>query len=94
MGRARSVTRSDLHRLDGRTQEICSWETRIPIPSTDMGMDPEMYGVTFRILESEDEHFYENERFGYHWALNGFELPEEILEKVYSQNAKKLYKSL
>ena len=61
---------------------------------TDMGMDPEMYGVTFRILESEDEHFYENERFGYHWALNGFGLPEEILEKVYSQNAKKLYKSL
>lgn len=61
---------------------------------TDMGMDPEMYGVTFRILESEDEHFYENEMFGYHWPLNGFGLPPEILEKVYNQNAKKIYNSL
>ena len=61
---------------------------------TDMGMDPEMYGITFRILESEDEHFYENEMFGYHWPLNGFGLPDDILEKVYNQNAKKLFNSL
>ncbi len=61
---------------------------------TDMGPDPEMYGITFRILESEDEHFYENDQFGYHWALNGFGLPGEILEKVYNKNAKTLYNSL
>jgi len=61
---------------------------------TDMGMNQEMYGLTFRILESEDEHFYENDMFGYHWALNGFGLPYEILEKVYNQNAKKLFNSL
>lgn len=61
---------------------------------TDMGMDREMYWVTFRILESADEHFYENEMFGYHWPLNGFGLSREILEQVYHMNADKLYNSL
>jgi hypothetical protein len=61
---------------------------------TDMGMDREMYSITFRILESEDEHFYENELFGYHWPLNGFGLSGEVLEQVYQKNAVKLYNSL
>lgn len=61
---------------------------------TDMGMDADMYGITFRILESRDEHFYENDMFGYHWPLNGFGLPAEILESVYRKNALKLYKTL
>ncbi len=57
---------------------------------TDMGVDPQMYQTTFRILESLDEHFYENEQFGYHWALNGFGLSGEILKNVYHDNAAKL----
>jgi predicted TIM-barrel fold metal-dependent hydrolase len=61
---------------------------------TDMGMDEEMYRVTFRILESEDEHFYENDMFGYHWPLNGFGLPGQVLEKVYRKNAVKLFETL
>lgn len=61
---------------------------------TDMGMDQAMYQVTFRILESEDEHFYETEMFDYHWALNGFGLPEPILKKVYHENAMRLYEQL
>jgi predicted TIM-barrel fold metal-dependent hydrolase len=61
---------------------------------TDMGVDKEMYRVTFRILESLDEHFYENEQFGYHWALNGFGLSDEILQQVYHDNAAKLLASL
>lgn len=60
---------------------------------TDMGVDKEMYRVTFRILESLDEHFYENEQFGYHWALNGFGLNDEILKQVYHDNAAKLLAS-
>jgi hypothetical protein len=60
---------------------------------TDMGVDKEMYRVTFRILESLDEHFYENEQFGYHWALNGFGLSDEILRQVYHDNAEKLLAS-
>ena len=58
---------------------------------TDMGMDEEMYRVTFRILESEDEHFYANELFSYHWPLNGFGLSGPVLEKVYYGNALNIY---
>jgi uncharacterized protein len=57
---------------------------------TDMGIDKAMYGVTFRILQSLDEHFYEIEQFGYHWSLNGFGLSDAILKQVYRDNAANL----
>jgi predicted TIM-barrel fold metal-dependent hydrolase len=57
---------------------------------TDMGFDPPMYRTTFRILETLDEHFYEIDQFGYHWALNGFGLPDSVLKKVYRENAARL----
>ena len=57
---------------------------------TDMGMDEHMYRVTFRVLETTDEHFYESQLFGYHWAMNGFGLPDGILKKLYSENALKI----
>ncbi len=57
---------------------------------TDMGFEREMYCVTFRILETSDEHFYEHDMFGYHWSLNSFELPDEVLRKVYRTNAVKI----
>jgi len=57
---------------------------------TDMGFDKPMYRITFRILESLDEHFYENEQFHYHWSLNGFGLGSEILKNIYQANATKL----
>ena len=57
---------------------------------TDMGFDKPMYQVTFRILETFDEHFYETDMFGYHWSLNGFGLSDEILQKLYRTNAEKL----
>jgi predicted TIM-barrel fold metal-dependent hydrolase len=60
---------------------------------TDMGFDKSMYQVTFRILETSDEHFYETEMFSYHWSLNGFGLPDEILQKIYHANAEKLLSS-
>ncbi len=60
---------------------------------TDMGFDKPMYRITFRVLETEDEHFYETEQFGYHWSLNGFGLSDEILRKVYHDNAEKLLAS-
>jgi len=60
---------------------------------TDMGFDKEMYRVTFRILETSDEHFYEHDMFSYHWSLNGFALPDEILRKVYRSNAEKILNS-
>ncbi|MBK7229304.1 MAG: amidohydrolase family protein [Ignavibacteriales bacterium] len=57
---------------------------------TDMGFEKSMYETTFRILESNDEHFYNIELFGYHWPLYGFGLNDKVLEKLYSINAKKV----
>ena len=59
---------------------------------TDMSYDTSMYRITFRVLESYDEHFYEIGLFGYHWALNGFGLSKEILKKLYHDNAANLLK--
>ncbi|MBI4875460.1 MAG: amidohydrolase family protein [Acidobacteria bacterium] len=59
---------------------------------TDMGFNSPMYRITFRILETPDEHFYEIEQFGYHWSLNGFGLPDAVLKKVYRDNALQVLK--
>ncbi len=57
---------------------------------TDMGKDLSMYTVTFRILESNDEHFYAADHFDYHWPLHGFGLKDKVLKKIYSGNARKI----
>jgi len=54
---------------------------------TDMGFEDAMYETTFRVLQTPDEHFYRTEQFNYHWALNGFDLDDEILQKLYKTNA-------
>ena len=56
---------------------------------TDNGMSADMYRTVFRILETEDEHFYIPD-FGYHWYYSGFYLPDEVLEKIYYKNAEKI----
>lgn len=61
---------------------------------TDMGFEKSMYEVTFRILETNDEHFYEIDLFNYHWPLYGFGLSDEVLKKLYRENALKLYEKL
>lgn len=57
---------------------------------TDMGTGGSMYDITFRILESQDEHFYEIEQFNYHWPLYGFDLDSTVLQKIYRSNAEKI----
>ncbi|TAL77411.1 MAG: amidohydrolase [Bacteroidetes bacterium] len=57
---------------------------------TDMGMSISMYRSTFRVLESNDEHFYEYR--SYKWAQSGIGLPKEVLKKVYHDNAAKILK--
>jgi predicted TIM-barrel fold metal-dependent hydrolase len=54
---------------------------------TDMGYNQHMFSITFRLLETSDEHFYETEQFHYHWPLYGFGLPDNVLRKVYRDNA-------
>ena len=53
---------------------------------TDMGADPDMYRLTFRILETLDEHFYAP-IFEYHWSYSGFGLDPSVLKKLYRTNA-------
>jgi hypothetical protein len=54
---------------------------------TDMGSSAAMYRTTFRILETEDEHFYDHSLFSYHWSLYGLGLPDAVLKKLYRDNA-------
>jgi predicted TIM-barrel fold metal-dependent hydrolase len=57
---------------------------------TDMGFNEAMYKITFRILETTDEHFYEIDQFHYHWPLYGLDLPKSVLLKLYKTNAEKI----
>ena len=59
---------------------------------TDMGITKKMYTTTFRILETADEHFYEQDLFDYHWPLYGLALSDSTLKKIYSDNGKKILK--
>jgi predicted TIM-barrel fold metal-dependent hydrolase len=57
---------------------------------TDMGASTDTYRLTFRILETADEHFYAWSHFTYHWPLSGLALSDPILQKVYRANALKI----
>lgn len=57
---------------------------------TDNTPHPEMYRTSFRILETEDEHFYPAYFSKYHWPQHAFGLPDDILKKIYHDNAGRL----
>src|SRR6266545_866477 len=57
---------------------------------TDMNPDPEMYRVTFRLLETADEHFYPAYFRKYHWPMHAWALPDQLLKKIYRDNASRL----
>ena len=61
----------------------------------DMPISPEAYRCYFRFLETRDEHFDYPDyigRFGVYtrWKLCGLDLPEDVLKKVYHQNAERV----
>ncbi len=58
---------------------------------TDMGPEPEMYRVTFRLLETADEHFYPVYFRKYHWPMHAWALPDAVLKKVYRDNALRVF---
>jgi predicted TIM-barrel fold metal-dependent hydrolase len=72
------------------TQFIEKYQDRV-LYGTDMGYNELMFSTTFRILETHDEHFYVHEMFNYHWPLHGFGLPNDVLKKVYAENARKVF---
>jgi predicted TIM-barrel fold metal-dependent hydrolase len=58
-----------------------------------MGKDvwePSEYAVYFRVLETADEYFpYYRKRHAF-WRLYGLELPDPVLRKIYSENARRI----
>lgn len=50
----------------------------------------EMFRMTFRVLESPDEHFYLTDLVGYKWPMYGLSLNKEVLKNIYNENARKI----
>jgi uncharacterized protein len=79
-------------------QFLMKYPDRI-VYGTDVTYSKPFFSTTFRIMESEDEHFYgrglvdtANFNFNYHWTLNAFGLPDDVLKKVYHDNAVNIFK--
>ena len=68
---------------------ITKYQNRL-LYGTDMGLEENIYKVTFRVLETADEHFYGIDLFNYHWPLYGLHLPKQVLKKLYKTNATKI----
>ncbi len=47
----------------------------------------EMLRMTFRVLQTPDEHFYITDLVGYKWPLYGLDLSDQALQKIYRENA-------
>jgi predicted TIM-barrel fold metal-dependent hydrolase len=62
-----------------------------------MGKDswaPSEYHVYFRVLETADEYFDYYRRRHAHWKLYGVNLPDDVLRKVYYENALRIVPGL
>jgi predicted TIM-barrel fold metal-dependent hydrolase len=63
----------------------------------DLTPDAAEYGIHFRFLETEDEHFrYSTDEIPPQgrWAIHGLGLPDEVLRRVYAENALRLIRGL
>lgn len=52
--------------------------------------NPSEYPTYFRVLETSDEYFPYYKKYHAFWAMYGLDLPDEVLRKLYYQNALKL----
>lgn len=50
----------------------------------------EMYHMTFRVLETKDEHFYLSDLTGYKWPMYGLGLNDAVLKSIYYDTAQKI----
>lgn len=55
---------------------------------------PEEFPTYFRVLESNDEYFPYYKKYHAFWAMYGLNLPDDILKKLYYQNALNLIPEL
>ncbi len=58
---------------------------------TDFRPRPEMYRACYRMLESKDEHFYEESFRRVQWPLYGLGLGDDVVKKVYRDNALRIF---
>ena len=62
---------------------------------SDVGPDLDVYRLSYRFLETDDEYFNYNvgeiPQQG-RWYVHGLYLPDDVLKKVYSENAKRVLK--
>jgi uncharacterized protein len=83
---------AELGRQPRRAREFfIKYQDRIMF-GTDSGMEEGMYRNYFRWLETGDEYF---DYWGYpgqgRWKIYGMELPDDVLKKVYHENAERLF---
>ncbi|WP_232520865.1 amidohydrolase family protein [Flagellimonas nanhaiensis] len=55
---------------------------------------PEEFPTYFRVLETADEYFPYYKKYHAFWAMYGLDLPDEVLRKVYFENALNLIPGL
>ena len=55
---------------------------------------PEEFPTYFRVLESNDEYFPYYKKYHAFWSMYGLNLPDDVLRKLYYQNALKLIPGL
>ncbi|MEA1785349.1 amidohydrolase family protein [Arenibacter sp. GZD96] len=55
---------------------------------------PEEFPTYFRVLETADEYFPYHKKYHAFWAMYGLDLPDNVLRKVYYENALKLIPGL
>jgi predicted TIM-barrel fold metal-dependent hydrolase len=56
--------------------------------------NPKEFPTYFRVLESNDEYFPYYKKYHAFWAMYGLNLPNEVLQKLYNGNARKLIPAL
>ncbi|MDC6405928.1 MULTISPECIES: amidohydrolase family protein [Maribacter] len=56
--------------------------------------NPDEFPTYFRVLESNDEYFPYYKKYHAFWAMYGLNLPDEVLKKVYYENALNLIPGL
>ena len=60
---------------------------------TDLAADVEMYRLHYRFLETADEYFdygLDEVPSQGRWQIYGLQLPDDVLEKVYHRNARRV----
>ena len=83
---------AELGRQPKRAREFfIKYQDRIMF-GTDNGMDEAMYRNHFRWLETSDEYFdYWGAPGQGRWKISGMGLPDSVLEKIYHNNAERLF---